>query len=214
MIVVELSKRYLSAFGCIPSGYPDTATIEDNIKAGIERAALNIGRERINIGIMSANMRRFVTNVNGLNWADFTLRNGGMYYKFANTLFFEELPGVLAPPPMVSFTRDKNIKKTTIDGSDFEVVECFGLKPWKITISGLLIDMDNHNYPSSKMRSFRSIFETNDIFDVIDSQIFEDLGIKSIYIERLDELKVLEDYQDTVQFKMTAYSIKPLEFFI
>ena len=74
--------------------------------------------------------------------------------------------------------------------------------------------MDNHNYPSSKMRSFRSIFETNDIFDVIDSQIFEDLGIKSIYIERLDELKVLEDYQDTVQFKMTAYSIKPLEFFI
>ena len=115
---------------------------------------------------------------------------------------------------MVSFTRDKNIKKTTIDGSDFEVVECFGLKPWKITISGLLIDMDNHNYPSSKMRSFRSIFETNDIFDVIDSQIFEDLGIKSIYIERLDELKVLEDYQDTVQFKMTAYSIKPLEFFI
>ena len=49
---------------------------------------------------------------------------------------------------------------------------------------------------------------------MIDSQIFEDLGIKSIYIERLDELKVLEDYQDTVQFKMTAYSIKPLEFFI
>ncbi|MBR4137835.1 MAG: hypothetical protein IKU05_05430 [Bacteroidales bacterium] len=214
MIVVELSKRYLSAFGCIPSGYPDTATIEDNIKAGIERAALNIGRGRANIGIMSANMRRFVTNVNGVSWANFTLRNGGTYYKFANTLFYEELPGVLAPPPMVSFTRDKNIKKTSIDGSDFEVVECFGLKPWKITISGILIDMDNHQYPSSKMRSFRTIFETNDIFDVLESQIFEDLGIQSIYIERLDELKVLEDYQDTVQFKMTAYSIKPLEFFI
>lgn len=214
MIVVELSKRYLSAFGCIPSGYPDTATIGDNIKAGIERAALNIGRERANIGIMSANMRRFVTNVNEFNWADFTLRNGGTYYKFANTLLSEELPGVLAPPPMVSFKRGKNIKKTNIDGSDFEVVESFGLRPWEIMISGLLIDTDNHQYPSSKMRSFKSIIETNDVFDVLDSQIFEDLGIKSIYIEDLTELKVLEDYQDTIQFKMKAYSIKPLEFFI
>lgn len=213
MIVVELSKRYLSAFGCIPSGYPHTATIKDNIKAGIERTALNIGRERANIGIMSANMRRFVTNVNGVSWADFTLRNGGTYYKFANTLF-EEIPGVLAPPPMVSFSRDKNILTTSIDGSDFEVVESFGLKPWKITISGIMIDMDNHQYPSSKMRSFRTIFETNDIFDVVESQIFDDLGIQSIYIERLDELKVLEDYQDTIQFKMLARSIKPLEFFI
>ena len=214
MIVVELSKRYLSAFGCIPSGYPDTATIGDNIKAGIERAALNIGRERANIGIMSANMRRFVTNVNGFNWADFTLRNGGIYYKFANTLLFEELPGVLAPPPMVSFKRLKSIKTTSIDGSDIEVVESFGLKPWEITIAGLLIDMENHQYPSSKMRTFRTIFETNDVFDVLESQIFEDLDIKSIYIDRLDELKVLEDYQDTIQFKMTAFSTKPLEFFI
>lgn len=214
MIVVELSKRYLSAFGCIPSGYPDTATIGDNIKAGIERAALNIGRERANIGIMSANMRRFVTNVNEFNWADFTLRNGGTYYKFANTLLFEEIPGVLAPPPMVSFKRKKSIKTTNVDGSDIEVVECFGLKPWEISISGLLIDTDNHKYPSSKMRSFRTIFETNDVFDVLDSQIFEDLGINSIYIDRLDDLKVLEDFQDTIQFKMTAYSTRPLEFFI
>lgn len=213
MIVVELSKRYLSAFGCIPSGYPDTATIEDNIKAGIERAALNIGRGRANIGIMSANMRRFVTNVNGVSWADFTLRNGGTCYKFANTLL-GEIPGVLAPPPMVSFKRLKNIKTTNIDGSDIEVVESFGLKPWEITIAGLLIDMENHQYPSSKMRTFRTIFETNDVFDVLESQIFEDLGIESIYIDRLDELKVLEDYQDTIQFKMTAFSTKPLEFFI
>ena len=74
--------------------------------------------------------------------------------------------------------------------------------------------MDNHQYPSSKMRSFRTIFETNDIFDVLESQIFEDLGIQSIYIENLEELKVLDDYQDTIQYKMTAHSIKPLEFFI
>ena len=140
-------------------------------------------------------------------------RNGGTDYKFANTLF-GKIPGVLAPPPMVSFKRLKNIKTSNIDGSDIEVVESFGLKPWEITIAGLLIDMENHQSPSSKMRTFRTIFETNDVFDVLESQIFEDLGIESIYIDRLDELKVLEDYQDTIQFKMTAFSIKPLEFFI
>ena len=32
--------------------------------------------------------------------------------------------------------------------------------------------------------------------------------------KKIDELKVLEAYQDTVAFKFKAYSIKPVEFFI
>ena len=115
---------------------------------------------------------------------------------------------------MLSFTRDKNIITTAIDGSDAVIVESFGVKPWKITLEGILVDLENHHYPGSKMRQLRELFEANTTFEVWDCDILADLGIEQVYFEKIKELKVLEDYQDTVKYQIKAESIKPVEFFI
>ena len=101
----------------------------------------------------------------------------GKTYEFRNGILTDAVAGILAPPPMLTFERKKNIITTKVDGSDAVIVESFGLEPWTITIDGILVDLQNHQYPAS-------------------------------------DLKVLEDYQDTVKYKLTAHSIKPVEFFI
>ena len=115
---------------------------------------------------------------------------------------------------MLSFTRSKNIVKTVVDGSDSEVIESFGCKSWDITIEGILIDLDEHSYPSDKVQQLRALFEINDILEVMDNQICEDLRIQSIYFESLEKLEIVQGFNDTMQFKIKAHSIKPLEFFI
>ena len=58
------------------------------------------------------------------------------------------------------------------------------------------------------------MFEVNNSFEVFDCDIMADLGIENIYIDKLNELKVLMEYQDTIKYKLIAHSIKPVEFFI
>ncbi|MBP1630871.1 MAG: hypothetical protein H6Q15_1764 [Bacteroidetes bacterium] len=212
-MTIDLTDRLYSAFGFIPSGVPRIATIANNIVAGVENAN-NIAENKINQSIIASNMQRYSINKADRSFADLTLKHGNKIFKFANTILTDNIDGVLATTPMVSFTRSKNIITTDVDGSDSQVVESFGLKPWDINIEGILVDMSEHQYPSSKLQLFREMFEINAIFEVIDSQILADLGILSIYIETISELKMVEGYDDTVKYKMKAVSIKPLEFFI
>lgn len=114
----------------------------------------------------------------------------------------------------VEFYKEKNIVKAVVDGSDSEVIECFGCKSWDITISGILVDLDEHSYPSERVQKLRELFEINDILEVLECKIMDDLNIQSLYLENLEELKFVEGYNDTIAYKMKAHSIKPLEFFI
>lgn len=107
----------------------------------------------------------------------------------------------------------KNIITTRIDGSGAVIVESFGAKELDITLDGILVDMQHHTYPANEMRQLREMFEANTTFEVWDCDILADLGIEQIYFDKLEDLKVLEDYPDTVKFKMTLKSIKPVEFF-
>jgi hypothetical protein len=205
-----------AAFGFVPSGLPKKAVIRQGIvDAYASDAALSIGLGRANIGRIRERIggNVFVQNT---CFADLTLRSSadGTSYEFRNGILTDAIAGVLAPPPMLSFTRDKNIITTAIDGSDAVIVESFGVKPWTITIDGILVDLENHHYPGSKMRQLRELFEANTTFEVWDCDILADLGIEQVYFEDIKELKVLEDYQDTVKYKLTACSIKPVEFFI
>ena len=216
MIDIDLTDRMFAAFGYVPSGYPK----QDVVRAGIAAAyasdaAISIGLGRANIALIKKKIGANVF-VNGCSFADLTLRNSenGKCYEFANGLLTEAATGILAPPPMLSFQRDKNIIKTAIDGSDSEVVESFGCKSWEITIEGILVDMESHQYPQTKMQELREMFEVNNSFEVFDCDIMADLGIENIYIDKLNELKVLMEYQDTIKYKLIAHSIKPVEFFI
>lgn len=216
MIDIDITDRMFAAFGYVPSGYPK----QDVMRAGMAAAyasdaAISIGLGRANIALIKNRIGANVF-VNGCSFADLTLRNSenGKCYEFANGLLSEAATGILAPPPMLSFQRDKNIIKTAVDGSDSEVVESFGCKSWEITIDGILVDLENHQYPQTKMQELREMFEVNNAFEVLDCDIMADLGIENIYLEKIDELQVLIDYQDTVKYKMTAHSLKPLEFFL
>lgn len=123
----------------------------------------------------------------------------------------ESISDVFAPPPMFTFSRGKNIKTTAIPGSDAEVVENYGLKSWQIKMQGLLIDMKDHTYPSQQIQQFRKVFEVGSQFDV-ESEIFDDLGIYSIYFTEINSLSGVEGFEDTWKYSITARSISPVEF--
>lgn len=122
------------------------------------------------------------------------------------------LNDIYAPPPMVSFSRGKNLVITEIDGSDAEVVERFGDKSWEVKIRGILVDMVNHQYPSNKVVLMRQFFEVGAQF-AVEGQMFDDLAIKSIYFTNV-EIAGVAGYEDTIQFSLDARSIKPVEFFL
>ena len=149
-------------------------------------------------------------------FADLILKSAkdGEVYKFRNSILSDTDNNIFAPPPMLKFDRSKKITATAIAGSDNVVVEDFGLKPWDITINGLLIDMEAHQYPTAKVQRFRQLFETPDVFDVLKCQVMTDLEIYALYFETVNDLSVLDNYPDTVKYKLIAHSTQPPEFTI
>jgi hypothetical protein len=115
----------------------------------------------------------------------------------------------LAPPPMVSFSRDKHVVKTPIDKSDIEVIEYFGLKPFEIKIQGILIDTEEHHYPKQLVRMINEMFTSPGTFKVT-SEIFQDMGITEVFFEGGFEVGFVEGYVDTVKFAVNAISTAPL----
>jgi len=116
-----------------------------------------------------------------------------------------------APPPILSFSRGKNIKTTAINGSDGEVIESYGLKSWDIKMQGLIIDMNKHYYPADKLKKISQVFELGAQFKV-ESPIFAELGITCLYFTNLSGLSGVEGYEDTWKYSLSAKSIKPIEF--
>ena len=120
------------------------------------------------------------------------------------------LENILAPPPLISFSRQKQHIETPINDSDNVVVERWGTKPWDIKIRGLLIDLENRHYPENKIKELTKLFGYNGILEVSGTQFF-DKDIASIYFKDIEIIGV-QGYQDTVQFSLQARSISPVEF--
>ena len=216
MINIDIQDRMFAAFGFLPSGRPQREVIRQGIaEAYVNDAALSIGLGRANIGMIKKHIGGNIL-VDDFCFADLTLRNSadGTTYEFRNGILTDAISGVLAPPPMLSFSRDKNIVTTKVDGSDAVIIESFGLAPWTIKLDGILVDMEDHQFPYEKMTKINELFEANTTFEVWDSDILASLGIEQMYFDKIEDLKVLQEYPDTIAFKLTAHSIKPLEFFI
>ncbi|MCM1034110.1 MAG: DUF6046 domain-containing protein [Paludibacter sp.] len=216
MINIDITDRLFAAFGYAPSGKPKREVIQQGIAAAYASdAAISVGTGRANIAVIKSRIGANMY-VDECSYADLTLRNpkDGTVYEFRNGILSDAISGVLAPPPMMKFERDKNIVTTHVDGSDSVVIESFGLDAWKITLDGILVDMENHLYPREKMQKLRELFETNTSFEVYDCDILADLNIENIYFEKLTSLELLKDYQDTIKYSLVARSIKPVEFFI
>lgn len=150
-----------------------------------------------------------------ITFANFELENSktGDVIKFETPEAMQLASGVFAPPPIVGFSLGKNIVTTVIDKTDYEVIESFGCKNWHITIDGLLVDMENHWYPSSLVTKLRAMVMANVTYKVC-GQVFDDLGIQELFIDDVRNISFVENYPDTIKFSLSARSIKPAEFYM
>ncbi|MBW7838460.1 MAG: hypothetical protein H3C36_02225 [Chitinophagaceae bacterium] len=133
----------------------------------------------------------------------------GQELEFNNVFIIGESQ-YFAAPPIVSFTRKKNLITTEISGSDSVVVERWGTAPWGITFTILLIDLDNHQYPSEWIRTVSELFDYNGVIRVNGVQ-FEEKNIDSVYLEDID-IAPVKDFSDTIQVTLRAQSIKEVFF--
>ncbi|WP_102981436.1 DUF6046 domain-containing protein [Chryseobacterium scophthalmum] len=126
--------------------------------------------------------------------------------KFGSMLESDGNGSIYAPPLMINFSREKNLIETPISGGDGVVIEKWGTKPWNIDIRGILIDFENRNYPTEKIQELTKLFEYNNVIRVIGTQFLEK-DIDSIYIRDIS-ITPIEGFQDTIQFTLSASSIR------
>lgn len=117
----------------------------------------------------------------------------------------------IAPPPMMSLRRGKHVVISPIERSKYQVVENFGLKSYQISFNGLLVDMENHQYPGHLLEKVRQIFEAPTTFTV-SCPILNNLDINEVFIRDDFEVGFLEGFVDTVKYSFKAMATAPLEF--
>lgn len=185
-IIIDLAVRYAAAFGIV--------------KASEMMAAVSLTKEDNKYQV------DFFDDWNESNeLIKIQDQTGNDLLKFGSVLI-GNTSAVFAPPMMLFFRREKDLVETSTNGEDNVIVERWGTKPWEIQMRGLLIDVENRQYPSSQISELNKLFSRNEILMVAGSQ-FYDKGISHIYFKDLS-ITPLEGFGDTVQFDFTASAIK------
>ena len=190
----------------------------------------NLGdRYKMAFGFVTSNMSSILTN-NGFTSEVQPVSNTNIFVLDKNTKFdevklyrdkiefdfafrqiAEQYNTVFATPPMLSFSRQKKLIVTEIDNvDDIEVVERYNTSSYDIDWKGLLIDMENHAFPTDKLKQLNGIFKYNGIWNV-SSEIFDALEITAIYIQDI-QIDFVEGFQDTIAYSFKMRAIKDLEY--
>ena len=117
----------------------------------------------------------------------------------------------MAPPPMISFSRDKHVVVSEIDRSNAEVIENFGNKSYQIRIQGILIDVEEHQYPGGLLKEVHNMFEADGTYKV-SGTIFDDLNIMEVFFKSNFQIGFVAGFVDTVKFSVNAMSVRAAEF--
>lgn len=117
----------------------------------------------------------------------------------------------LAPPPMISFRRNKHVVRTPIDRSQNEVIENFGNKGYEIKIQGILIDAEEHQYPGDLLREAHTMFGAPGTYKA-SGDIFDSLNIFEIFFDNDFNISFVEGFVDTIKFSVSALSVDSAEF--
>lgn len=193
----DFAGRYSTAFGFTP-GHISNALIE----AGFDRA------------IKQHHDTNFKASVyvfdNNTHFDEVMLYNDSEEYLFAYRELAEEYSQVFATPPILSLNRKKNLVITPLDNSDIEVIERYSTEPYQITFKGLLIDMEEHQFPLNKLETLNKIFEVNSIWKV-SSEILAAVGVDSIIIQDIN-IEFVEGYEDTIAYTFAARATKSIEY--
>ena len=183
-IIIDLAGRYAAAFGIV--------------KASEMMAAVSLTKEDNKYQV------DFFDDFNPVT-EDVRLRYEGNELRFFSMLSGDS-SSVFAPPLMMDFRRGKDLVKTETNGDDNVVVERWGTGPWEISMRGILIDVENRQYPTEQVRKLHRLFKHNNVVEVV-GNLFEEKDIDMIYLEDVS-ITPLEGYSDSIQFSFTAYSIK------
>ncbi len=193
--VINLSERFKAAFGIQAKGTP------------VDFAVLNKG-----FTIEQKPTEKGFNDYQVEYFGDYDKEADkiGFEYNGQKLLFSDMLTGddsnIFAPPLIMNFSREKNQIETKPSGGDDVVVERWSTNPWSIDIRGILIDVKNRNYPKDKISQLNSFFNINDAIKVVGEQFYAN-DIDSIYFKSIN-ITPVEGYQDTIQFTLTASSIK------
>ena len=204
MAKIDLGKRLQAAFGFIGNASPGLK--EKGFEGEIKNAQVFVKDSRV-------------------QYEEMVLRNTVPKTKIETVLKFgyngklQDFFDIYAPPMMCSFRKNKRMETTVVNSNTLsnnyvegEVVEHYGHAAWDIMMQGLLIDMVNHTYPSGKVQQLIKMFDTDDVW-AVESKMFTDHGIRSIYFTDIDS-NAVQGFEDTWQFSLSAKSIKPVEFFL
>lgn len=209
---VDLISRYQSAFGFV--GGTLVGELEGMANKAIFKAGIAYNEARWEAEKAGRKETKFDVSLYApadWHWAEMTLTHEDTKLNFSIGGLTSETEGVFAPPPLMRFRRTKNITVTVVDGGDeAEIVENFGVNSWDIDLNGLLVDMDEHGYPGTKVQELAKFFEINDVIEVA-CPLLLDMGIKSIYFKE-QGFEPVEGVPDTVKYSLTAKSIKPALF--
>ncbi|MDC9722366.1 MAG: DUF6046 domain-containing protein [Urechidicola sp.] len=192
LVTLQLSHRYQAAFGRVAGAIKPNAV-------GLSKTDKGYDLEYYDYDTDDFEQTSFKFGINQINFGSTTLLAG---QKVNDNIF--------APPPLISFARDKSHVETEINGTDTQVVERWGTKPWNIRMRGLLIDIENRTYPTDKIDALNTLFEYNKVVSVYGTQFF-DKSISDIYFKSI-EINGVQGFEDTIQYTLTARSIKPVAF--
>src|SRR5690606_34207545 len=104
----------------------------------------------------------------------------------------------------------KNLIITPLNGDGMEVVERWNNDAWEIKMQGILIDRENHHYPTDDVEKLVRFFNYNNVIEVSGTQFYEK-GIDFMYIRSID-IEGVEGFADTIKFALNARSIRDLGF--
>ncbi|RWW91861.1 DUF6046 domain-containing protein [Flavobacterium cerinum] len=185
-LIISLSGRYAAAFGFLATTKTPTAVRVSNDYSVVTYPDAEGDFEGM----------EFIYDGNSL--------------KFGDMLLASEFDGLIAPPPIINFTQDKDLIETQINGTDNLVIERWGTRPYDIRMRGLLIDVKNRRYPEDIIKQLYRLFKYNNVVDVVGTQFF-DKDIKTIYFTGI-EFSPVQGFEDTIQFALIARSISPVSF--
>lgn len=183
-IILNLAARYAAAFGIV--------------KASEMMAAVSLTKEDNKYSV------EFFEDYNPVT-EDVRLRYDGEELRFFSMLSGDSAT-IFAPPLMMDFDREKDHIKTVTNGDDNVIIERWGTQPWSISIRGILIDVENRQYPTEQVRKLHRLFKRNNVIEVV-GVLFEEKDIDTIFLENV-KITPLEGFSDSVQFSFTASSIK------
>ncbi len=190
-VTINLSQRYAAAFGHLATAnQPNAVTVtQENSKYNLE--FYEKSKE---------------------DFEEMSFSYNGQKVVFGSVPFLSSSKNenILAPPPIISFSRDKKHIITDINGGANEVVERWSTRQYNLRIRGILVDIENHQYPKSKISELNRFFEYNGVVDVSGTQFF-DKSISSVYLKGI-EINGVQGFADTQQFVITARAIAPVGF--